>query len=118
MGNRSNKTYWTYSLRINAVALLVLLPRSAWAGFVASHFRLVSHHCLHFTVFFAGRCCTLVGSGEFQRSWPACGASLLQALGSLLRNHLQVEQRSNRRSIDAIEHFLKQVKTLLLVFDQ
>jgi hypothetical protein len=43
---------------------------------------------------------------------------LLQGLGRLLGNNLQVEQRSNRRCIDAIEHLLKQIKTLFLVFNE
>ena len=55
-----------FFLRVNAVALLILLPRSAGAGFVAPDFRLVSYHCLYFAVFLAGRRRALVGPSEFQ----------------------------------------------------
>src|SRR4051794_25253018 len=100
------------------MTLLILLARTAWARLVAPDFRLISHHCPYFAVFFSGGSCALVRPGEFQCRGPPRHTSLLQILRRLFRDYLQVEQGSNGCGVDSIEHLLEQIETLLLVFDE
>src|SRR5439155_23095025 len=67
--------------------------------------------------FFAGCGRALVWPGEIQWRWPA-RRTPTNILGRLTGNYLKVEERSNRAGVDAIEHLLKQVEALLLIFNQ
>ena len=53
-------------LGVDAVALFILLARTARARLVASDFRLVPDHCFHLAIFLAGRSRALIRSSEFQ----------------------------------------------------
>src|SRR5262245_57437301 len=103
---------------VYAVALFIFLARTAWTRLVASDLRLIANDGLDLAVFFARGRRALIWSSETQRCRTARRASLLQRLRRLFRDDLQVEERSNRRRIDAVKHLLEQVETLLLVFDQ
>ncbi len=53
-------------LGVDAVALFILLARTAWARLIASDFRLVSDNRLYLTIFLARRSRALIWSGESQ----------------------------------------------------
>src|SRR6185295_16314879 len=103
----------------DSVALLVFLPRSTRTRFVAPDFRLVSHNSFNFAVFFTRGSRTLIWSSESQRARTRRHpSSLLQPLRVLFSHDLQIEQRSNGAGVDAVEHLLEQVETLLFVLNQ
>src|SRR5689334_5437437 len=91
---------------VYAVALLILLARTAWTRLVASGLRLIADDCFDLAVFLARGRRALVWTSETQRCLST-RASLLQRLRRLFRNNLQIEERSNRRRIDAVEHLLE-----------
>src|SRR5436190_13836760 len=100
------------------MALLIFLARPARTWFVASDFWLIANDSLYFAILFTGWSGTLVGAGECQRSRSSGHPPLLQRLRRLFGYDLQVEQRANGCRVDTIEHFLEQIETLFLVFNQ
>src|ERR1700720_682657 len=99
-----------------AVALLIFLSRTARACFVAANLRLIAHDGFDFAGFLTGSSGALVWTGESQRTTRP--SSLAQRFRWLLLDHLQVEERSDRRRVDTIDHLRKHVKALFLVLNQ
>src|SRR6185369_9188015 len=90
---------------------------TARAKLIASDFRLVAHHRLHFSSLFASRSSALVRPGKGQRTRPERRAAS-NRFRWIPGNNLQVEERTNRAGIDSIEHLLEQIKTLFLILNQ
>src|SRR3989442_10586229 len=102
-----------------AVTFLIFLSRPAGTWIVPPDFRLAARDSLNFARFFACGRGPLVRTGELHAAAPSrCQSAALNFFRRFLCDNLQIEERSDSRGIDAIQHLLKQNKTLFLVFDQ
>src|SRR6266705_6909713 len=99
-----------------AVALLIFLSGTAGARIVAADLRLAADDGLGFAGLFAGRGGAFVGARESQRTTRP--AFLTQGFRWLLFDDLQIEERSDREGVDAVEHCLEHIKAFFLVLDQ
>src|SRR5438132_12823090 len=99
------------------MTLLVFLAGTAWTRIVAADFRLAAHDRFDLAGFFTGGGCALIWAGEIHRR-SSRSAATLQFIGRLLSDDLQIEERSNRGRIDAIQHGLEHIKAFFLVFNQ
>src|SRR5258708_28565576 len=103
--------------RRRAVTLLILLARTAGTGIVAADLGLAAHDGFDFAGFLAGGRRTLIWAGEIHRVSPG-GTAALQFVGLLFGDDLQIKERSDGESVDAIKHRLEHVETFFLIFNQ
>src|SRR5258707_8947179 len=61
---------------------------------------------------------TLIRTRKRQCRWASGWTAPLQLFRRLFRDNLQVKERTNRMSVDSIQHLLEQVKTLFLILYQ